>query len=400
MNKAVLASLLTAAVSVGTGSLFGQARAQQGAHVFVPGSSQERPGDRGQRAHTNHVIHVRPMATGTAPAGETPASIRPVYGLPADVTYGGSGTIALVVAYDYPTAAADLDTFSRAFGLPRVCSQSGYASGCFNFSVKYASGYQPAADCGWAQEAALDIEWAHALAPHANIVLVEAGSSSFSSLFNAVTVAANSVGAYGEVSMSWGGSEFWSEAYYDNRFVKSGVVFFAASGDTGGVTMYPAVSPNVIAAGGTRINRDYTGKFLSETAWSGTGGGASAYEPRPGYQGIISNITGSRRGVPDLSFDADPASGVSVYDSTACQGYSGWMVFGGTSVAAPSLAGIVNSAGHFFPSTAAELSTIYQNLGNGTVFRDITSGTAGSNAAGPGWDYVTGVGSNQGLNGK
>jgi len=128
-------------------------------------------------------------------------------------------------------------------------------------------------------------------------------------------------------------------------------------------------------------------------------GGPSKYEPRPTYQGAIVTIVGSKRGTPDFSFDADPNSGVSVYDSTACQGSSGWMVFGGTSVSSPSLAGIVNLASHFYSSTSLELDTIYSNLGTAN-FRDITSGSAGTYTAKPGWDFVTGVGSNQGLVGK
>ncbi|RDV00596.1 peptidase S8/S53 subtilisin kexin sedolisin [Trinickia dinghuensis] len=375
--------------------------------VLIPDSTVEHPGDVGRKAHTNHLVllHDKAQSVGTAPSGETPHSITTqVYALPDPSTSGtGSGTIVLVDAYDYPTAESDLNTFSSTFGLPQTCSSG--AAQCFNFQRIYASGSQPQLNCGWGQEAALDIEWAHAMAPHANIVLVEAASSSFSDLFAAVDVAVNTIkqsGAGGEVSMSWGGSEFASESFYDSHFNPTGatVVFFASAGDTGGVNIYPSVSPDVVSAGGTTINRSTTGQFLSETGWSGSGGGASKYEPRPAWQKAISRIVGTRRGAPDFSFDADPNSGVSVYDTTSCQGYSGWMVFGGTSVASPSLAGIVNSAGKFHPSSTSELTTIYGNLGNALDFRDITSGKAGSNRAGPGWDFVTGVGSDQGLNGK
>ncbi|HEX9492923.1 MAG TPA: peptidase S8 and S53 subtilisin kexin sedolisin, partial [Thermoanaerobaculia bacterium] len=160
----------------------------------------------------------------------------------------------------------------------------------------------------------------------------------------------------------------------------------------------------VVSAGGTRINRDAAGAFVSETGWSGSGGGPSTFEPRPPYQTVVANIVGTQRGAPDFSFDADPATGVSVFDSTPCQGISGWLVFGGTSVSSPSLSGIVNLAasrlgGIFAANTAAELTNIYANLGTAN-FRDIVSGTAGTFSAGPGWDFVTGVGSNQGLVGK
>jgi subtilase family serine protease len=374
----------------------------------VPDSSLERPEDVGKKAHTNHVIFLRAGATYTSPWGETPASIRDVYALPADYTpaTGGIGVIAIVDAYDYPTAKSDFDVFSKQFGLPlsseNVCNG---ANPCFR--KVYATGRKPKANCGWAQEAALDIQWAHAMAPYAQIVLVEAASNSFSDLFKAVDVATNivlnggvkgGIGS-GEVSMSWGGSEFSTEANYDGHLTANGVVYFAASGDAGGKTIYPGVSPNVVSAGGTTINRDASGNFVNETGWSGSGGGPSKYEPLPSYQVGIVAIVGSKRGTPDFSFDANPNSGVSVYDSTPCQGVSGWLVFGGTSVSSPSLAGIVNLAGHTSPDTQTELGTIYSNLGTSN-FRDITSGSAGSYSAKQGWDFVTGVGSNQGLSGK
>jgi len=369
------------------------ASAQTRPAVLVPDTSSERSEDVGLRAHTNHLILFSPRFVGTAPAGETPQSIRPVYNLPST---GGSHVIAIVDAFDYPTAENDLNVFSSTFGLPPCTT----ANGCFQ--TVFASGHKPRTNCGWAQEAALDIEWAHAMAPNAKIILVEAASNSFSNLLAAVDVASNLVvaGGGGEVSMSWGGSEFSTEANNDAHFTASGVVYFAASGDTGGVTIYPGVSPNVVSAGGTTINRNASGTFVSETGWSGSGGGPSTFEPRPSYQDGIAPIVGTQRGAPDFSFDADPNSGVSVYDTTSCQGQSGWLVFGGTSVAAPSLAGIVNLAGHFSPSSLAELATIYGNLGNAADFRDITSGTAGTFSCKVGWDFVTGVGSDQGLLGK
>jgi subtilase family serine protease len=376
--------------------------AQSQAKIVIPESSMEFPGDIGIRAHTNHAILVHPTFTGTWPSGETPQSIRPIYNLPST---GGGGIIAIVDAYDYPTAENDLNVFSSQFGLPPCTT----ANGCF--TKVYASGSQPRANCGWAQEASLDIEWAHAMAPNAKIVFVEAASNSLTNLFAGVDVASNWIaarGPNGQVSMSWGGSEFSSEASNDSHFnppAGASIVYLASSGDTGGAVIYPGASPNVVAAGGTTIHRDANGNFIGETGWSGSGGGPSKYEPRPGYQSIISGIVGTSRGVPDFSFDADPNSGVSVYDSTSCQGVKGWLVFGGTSVAAPSLAGVVNLAGGFAADSFAELTTIYGGLSNSGVtvssnFRDITSGTAGSFSAINGWDFVTGIGSDQGLSGK
>jgi kumamolisin len=371
---------------------------QSHSFILVPDSTQERLEDFGERAHTNHVLMFKSGASPqTTPSGETPQSLRNVYNLPSS---GGSGVIAIVDAYDYPTAENDLNVFSSEFGLP-ACTA---ANGCF--SKVYATGKKPAANCGWAQEAALDIEWAHAMAPGAKIVLVEAASSSFADLFAAVDVATTQVtssistGKVGEVSMSWGGSEFSSESSNDFHFSHSGVVYFGASGDTGGATIYPSASPNEVAAGGTSVNRNSSGAFTSETGWSGSGGGPSRYESKPSYQDGVSGTSSTARSIPDISFDANPNTGVAVYDSTSCSGLSGWLVFGGTSVASPSLAGVVNLAGQFHTSSLVELTTIYANRANAADFRDILTGKAGRNSAGPGYDYVTGVGSCLGVNGK
>jgi kumamolisin len=364
----------------------------------VPNSSLENAWDVGARFHTNHLLFSdRPEASvGKSPTGETPQSLRSVYLLPSS---GGVGTIAIVDAYHYATALNDFNVFAHQFGLAQETSTNVTAGTNQVFQVVYANGVKPSVDAGWNQEEALDIEWAHAMAPKAKIVLVEAASSSLTDLYNAV-LTAGSLYDVREVSMSWGGSEFSSEQYYDGYFTKSGVVYFAASGDVGGRVIYPGTSPNVVSAGATTINRNSSGAFVSETAWSDGGGGPSRYEARPSYQAAIATIVGRYRGTPDFSFDANPNSGVSVYDSTPESGYSGWMVFGGTSVASPSLAGIVNLALSNKANTSAELSLIYSNLGHSSDFRDIVSGTSGSYRAGPGWDFATGVGSNQGLLGK
>ncbi len=418
MRVRVSVCLFVLVVSLTPAGLIAQSTIPRHGVVIVPDSTKERPEDIGRRAHTNHVIMVRPGFTGASPSGETPASLACVYatvsitqGCPISGTTanpsGGGGVIAIVDAFDYPTAYNDLSFFSSTFNLPVLaqCSST-VTTGCFQ--KVYAKGVKPRTNCGWAQEAALDIEWAHAMAPSAKIVLVEAASNSFSNLFAAVDVASGIVNptgttvgtGLGQVSMSWGGSEFSSETSSDSHFTTSGVVYFAASGDTGGKTLYPGVSPNVVSAGGTSVNRDISGNFTGETGWSGSGGGPSTYEPRPSYQEVIATIVGSQRGSPDFSFDADPNTGVSVYDSTSCQGLSGWLVFGGTSVSSPSLSGIVNLAGSTYSTTNNELNTIYSNRANANDFRDITSGTAGSFSATTGWDFVTGVGSNQGKAGK
>jgi subtilase family serine protease len=155
-------------------------------------------------------------------------------------------------------------------------------------------------------------------------------------------------------------------------FTTPGVVYFASSGDQPGVE-YPAASPNVVAAGGTTTARNSsTANFLSERPWDLGGGGFSAFEPRPIYQDVIQTIVGSKRGVPDLSFDSNPVTGAWVFDSTPVQGAgSGWFIVGGTSLASPALAGIVNAAGSRLGSSQAELNLIYNNLAITTDFNDI-----------------------------
>jgi len=332
--------------------------------------------------------------------GMTPAMLRSVYNLPST---GGSGIIAIVDAYDYPTALNDFNVFANNFGLPVETSTNVTASTNKVFQVVYASGSKPASNSNWAMEEALDIQIAHAMAPNAKIILVEAASNSNSNLFSAVTKASQLVtanGGKGEVSMSWGASEYFYEGlFYDGDFKTANVVYVASTGDKGGATEYPSTSPYVVAVGGTTINLNSDGSFSSETGWSGSGGGKSAYESRPSFQSGIQSIVGSARGVPDVSFDGDPASGAYIYDTTPYNNQTGWWIIGGTSLAAPSVAGVINLAGSFYASSTVELNTIYGGLGSAN-FRDILTGTAGSFSCTAGWDFVTGIGSPYGLIGK
>jgi kumamolisin len=391
-----------------------------GGQVQVPESGNEQPADIGVRAHT-HVRYFMPSGEtdllapptrsemnefmmapeNAAPyAGlyfvDTPASLACVYKLvtpvpgcnPFQVTAvpsGGSHAIAIVEAYDDATAAPDLAHFSEQFGLPAA-----------NFQVVYASGTKPPADSGWALEAALDIEWAHAMAPNAKIYLVEAASGSCNALFTAVTVASNLVAKSGggEVSISWGSSEFASETTLDSYFTTPQVVYVASAGDTPGVS-YPAASPNVIAVGGTTMSRNpNTGNFQIELSWQQTGGGPSAFEPLPNYQNGLIAALGVHRGTPDVAAIADPNTGVWVYQD------GNWWIVGGTSLSAPIMAGVINAAGSFRASTAAELTAIY---GNPAGFTNIVDGVCGPYAgyfAGKGWNLCAGNGSPFGITGK
>jgi len=403
---------LFAALSVlcaGTSALAGQNRGQSdppgvaNGHVVVPDSSVEHADDHGVKAHTNHLIHVRPDATG-GPSGLSPQQTLAAYQITQPAAGAGSGTIAIVDAFHYATALGDFNTFSSTFGLPTETSTNVSASTNSVFQVVYARGRKPRVNCGWNQEAALDIEWAHAMAPSAKVVLVEAASNSFSDLFQAIAVA-NGLPGVQQVSMSWGGSEFSSESLYDTYFSHPQVAYFASSGDTGGKTIYPSVSPNVISAGGTTLQMSGL-TLVSESGWSDSGGGPSTYEPIAAFQSQVpslANKLGNHRGTPDWSFDADPATGVSVFDSTQCQGLSGWLVFGGTSVASPALAGIANLAasqgGSMGNGVAYSLYNTYNGPSYSLDFRDIVSGSNGYPAT-TNWDFVTGVGSSIGLLGK
>jgi len=397
-----------------SGGAIAQRRQARG-KIIIPKSNLENAADIGRVAHTNMRIFVPEgytPQTGAPPFSgyfyETPASAACLYGLvktqssdcnPNVVTdnpRGGSGAIAIVDAFDDPTAESDLEYFSTQFGLEKP-----------RFKVVYATGTQPPQDPtgNWELEESLDIEWSHAMAPHAKIFLVEAASNSFADLLTAEIVAADLVkkAGGGEVSNSWGGGEFPEEVLYDVYFTTPGVVYFASTGDGPGV-IWPSTSPDVVAAGGTSISRNpFTGSFIAETAWDNTGGGVSYYEPRPGYQDGIASIIGPARGVPDISFDANPNTGVWVFDSVPFEGFTGWWIVGGTSVSSPSLAGIVNSTGNQRRSSYAELWKIYNNLGNRHAFNDTTLGYCGPYAgyfSGEGWDPCTGVGSPNGKSGK
>ena len=394
--------------------------AARGGHTVTPDSSIEAPEHIGVRAHTNFKTFLPaagmaarqtspeavPEVSGPPFAGyfyETPASLACVYKLvPAPDTRcnpndpslanpsGGARAIAIVDAYHYPTAASDLAVFSAQFGLPRP-----------NLQVVFANGRKPPVNADWNIEEALDIEWAHAMAPNAKILLVEAASTSYPDLLRAVSVARNLVvsAGGGEVSMSWGGSEFRSETSYDAYFKQSGVVYFAASGDSPGV-IWPSASPYVVSVGGTSISRNpTTGAFQQELAWQSGGGGPSLFEPLPSFQeGVqVQGIPLTERATPDVSADADPSTGVWVYASPY------WYIVGGTSVAAPVSAGIVNASGSFSPASLNEFANLYANRGNASDFTDIGLGSCGPNQgylASSGWDFCTGIGSPAGYSGK
>jgi subtilase family serine protease len=364
-----------------------QAQGEWHGNLYIPESTIERPQDVGVNAHTNHVLMDVPM-DGLGPAqGMTPGQIRSFYGMPAT---GGLDVIAIVDAYDYPDALSDFNTFSAEFGLPKETSTTQTLESNKVFQVMYEGGRQPRRNVSWNLEEALDIEWAHAMAPKAKIVLVEARSSSLSDLFAAVDQAA-SIANVKQVSMSWGGSETPGELELDAHFNRSGPLFLAAAGDNAATTSYPAVSPYVVAVGGTTVNTNSRGAFESEIGWSDGGGGVSSFEAKPAWQAGVKN-TGVKRSIPDISADGDPNTGLSVYGpiETWHGTYVGWIAVGGTSASTACMAGMLNLSEAAYSNTTLFLKHIYGLIGTSHI-RDITSGNNGFPCL-KGWDFVTGVG--------
>jgi hypothetical protein len=317
-------------------------------------------------------LHFAEPAANYAVAGYSPNEIRAAYNLPSS---GGDGTtIAVIVAYDTPTIQADLAVFCNQYGLPMPTSD--------NFEIRKMSSRMTTND-GWATETALDVEWAHAIAPQAKILLVEARSPALSDMLEAIDYATSRPEVVA-VTMSWGDEEFSREAAYDYRLTSaSGAGFFASSGDNGAGVLWPASSINVVAVGGTTLVLNADGSVSSETAWSGSGGGVSAYENIPDYQATY-GLSSTKRSVPDVSYNADPKTGFAVYNN------GNWYRIGGTSAGAPQWAAIY----------ALEQSAANPNLylkakssANATYFRDINSGSNGAYTATADYDLVTGLGS-------
>ena len=431
----------------------------QAGYVFVPESSKEQPG----RVHTTYVLRsldgkkpaglTAPMSlsaiapTGSIEEAETPQSLGCLYvNSPSSggcipnynpgsggPTAAGSGAIALVDAYDNPDAATDLQAFDSYWGLPAATFVKVYANGNGDCTT-------PPADPGWSVESSMDIEYAHVFAPSAAIILVEACSSSWTDLLYAEQVAFNYIVTNykttgGQVSNSWQGGEFSGQIADDSFFADfnynwstnfaTPILAFASSGDGGYGVGYPSTSPWVISAGGTSILRNSsTLKYSSESCWGGSGGGPSTIEtytttwsggnvgPWADFQYPIFG-QGSTRTTPDFAFDADPASGAWVYSA---YGLTGWGVIGGTSLASPSLAGIVNRAGNklgsvFLTSATGssdwfstwENNLLYSQLPTAKAYKanfyDVKTGSNGVSAT-TSWDYCTGVGSPRGLSGK
>ena len=393
------------------------------------------------------MLTVMPQTNPGSIAGYTPQQIQQAYGVSAispvnGTSINGAGeTIAIVDAYYDPNIVSDVNTFNCQFGL-----QQFNVSGGPTLKVVATGGGSPStlpqdSTGGWALETSLDVQWAHAMAPQANILLVEASNQNLSgsgSLLNAVQYAASQPRVV-VVSMSWGQNEFSGENSYDSYFQpksssnpsgysnSANVTFVAAAGDSGAASgpIYPATSPYVLAVGGTTLSTTTTSSgatvYGSESAWSGSGGGAASYEGEPSYQYNQTSINSTpnspdvynpntglysfSRLTPDVSYNADPNTGYAVYDSIASPAYGisgGWTEVGGTSAGSPQWSAIVALSDQQRGGTSLDTNqvqtTLYNTLSNSTTyakeFHDITTGSNGY-SAGVGYDLASGLGTPQ-----
>jgi subtilase family serine protease len=335
-----------------------------------------------------HIVYDetgQPFAT-TGPAGYSPTDLRTAYSVNGN---GASGTvIAIVDAFGYPNAESDLATYRAQFGLP-ACTT---ANGCFKkVNQNGVQGNYPRANTGWSQETALDLDMASAMCPNCSLLLVEANDSSLANLAAAVNRAA-SMGAHA-ISNSYGGGEAGTQND-EQLYNYAGIAVTASSGDNGFGVEFPASSPHVTAVGGTTLTRaSSTTRGFTEKAWSGAGSGCSAVYAKPTWQ----KDTGcARRTVADVSAVADPNTGVAVFGPSGRRNRSAWLVFGGTSVSAPLIAGLygVND------TAVNHGSDPYRHTAS---LHDVTSGSNGKCTvaylctAVAGYDGPTGLGTPNGV---
>jgi subtilase family serine protease len=384
-TAAVVAALLTAAV-VGSVSYAANAAPSPtaAAHRSVKVCAAPAAGDAACHAWVR--TDITPQAT---PSGYGPADLRSAYKLTSSGS--ASQTIAIVDAYDDPTAEADLAVYRSQFGLP-ACTT---ANGCFRKVDQNGGTSYPRKNAGWALEISLDLDMASAICPSCHILLVEAKTNSFANLGAAENRAA-AMGA-SVISNSWGGSDA-ADATYGSYFNHPGIAITVSSGDAGYGAEYPASSHYVTAVGGTTLTAGGGTRGWTETAWSGAGSGCSTLNAA--LSGAATFNTGcTTRAEADVSAVADPNTGVAVYDTTAYQGRSGWWIVGGTSASAPIIAGVYALAGN---ESSIDNNYPYTHSSN---FFDVTSGSNGTCptsqwcTARTGWDGPTGLGTPTGTGG-
>ncbi len=414
LKCAVLSLLLTLpfAVAANAQSIPSVERSRNVYHAAVcPGPAA--PGTA--RCHSRIVtdkegnIRVFPAPNTTSgPTGYYPNNLQSAYQLSASTSQCSAATasspngatfgptIAIVDAYGYPSAEQDAGVYRSTFGLPPCTT----ANGCFRKYDQDGGTNYPRRDTGWAQEQALDIQMVSAICPCCRIALYEASTNSIINLGLAVNTAANSGATVVAISNSYGTSEFSSEINYSSYYDHP-VAITASSGDSGYGVQFPAALASVIAVGGTTLS--LSSGVYSETAWSGAGSGCSAYIGKPSWQ----SDTGcpNNRTVADVSAVADPWTGVAVYAPVNSKS-SGWVVFGGTSVASPIIASIYGLTGTLPGSSANCVSPtspgcyLYNNASSSNI-NDVISGSNGSCGsylctAGSGYDGPTGLGTPKG----
>ena len=324
---------------------------------------------------------ARPLLT-VGPLGYGPADLQDAYGIVSEAaTSGATQTVALIDAYDDPSAEADLSKYRSEYGLP-ACTTAG---GCFRKVNQRGGSSYPPANAEWESEIALDLDTVSAICPKCHILLVEADTSFSFDLAESANEAAV-LGAT-QISNSYGGPEFASETSLDAYYNHAGVAVTASSGDSGYGVQYPAASRYVTAVGGTSLTQaPAQPRGWAESAWAGAGSGCSEYEPKPSWQ---LDLGCSNRTVADVAAVADPATGAAVYSNEA------WAVYGGTSLASP----IVAAYDALIGSTAASAQYPYTHLGS---YFDVTSGSNGLCGgsylckAVAGYDGPTGLGSPHG----
>jgi subtilase family serine protease len=334
------------------------------------------------RCFSKLVTGSRQPFDGLAPSGYGAPDIQSAYALPSS-TAGAGQTIAIVDAFDDPTAESDLGKYRSFYGLP-ACTT---ANGCFRKVNETGGSLPPAPSPDWALEISLDLDMVSAVCPNCHILLVEASTNLDSDLYAAEDTAAR-LGA-NAISNSWGGDESSDETANDAHFNHPGIAITASSGDNGFGVSYPASSPFLTAVGGTSLTRDTsTGRGWTESAWSGAGSGCSAFEPKPSWQ---SDTGCANRTVADVSAVADPDTGVNVLFMGA------WVTVGGTSASAPIIAGVYGLAGNAAATNAGSFP-----YAHAVSLFDVTSGSNGTCgpgylcSGGPGYDGPTGLGTPNG----
>jgi subtilase family serine protease len=341
------------------------------------------------------VASVTADATAGTAAALVPANVQVAYKLPTS-TGGANQTVAIVIPYDDPNLVSDLTYYRSYFGMP-ACSTSAprHSVACLRRVNESGGGSLPAASAGWAQELTLDVDAVSTACPACHILVVEATTSSFGDLGvaedTAVRLGANAI------TNSYGSAEFATEASFAGHYNHPHVAITVSAGDAGYGTEFPAAAPTVTAVGGTTLIADSTTtRGWTESAWSHGGSGCSAYLAKPTAQ-LDAGCSG--RSVADVSADADPASGLYIYDT---DGEPGWLIAGGTSLAAPLVAGAYALAGNAYSVEANPSAGAYAYAHTGAL-NDVTAGSNGTCAqsylcaAALGYDGPTGLGSPSGV---